>query len=422
MFNPTPARSSILARKIGWVLFVFAILIGAALVTTTWSSFSSVRGASGSLINGQAGNIFRSIGFSLRNSEPEEPTQELLQSILTQESEQGLLYLALFDLQTEKFKEAGVSGLSKKEMLSRVKQDKIFQQIILEERVIFIGRPPPRPSSQPITKNGPVIIIEFFPSEAKNLAAQAQRTLIIGGIATLVLLLSSLALAWLLQQQTKLERQHAQEQQLAALGSMSAVVAHELRNPLTSLKGHSQLLLDSLLPEDPSLEKAERIVRDASRLEALTTNLLAFIKTGKIERQQADPRSLALLSAEEVDNKRVELSLDKAPFICSLDPDRMQQALVNLIRNALDASPPETNVEVSVALENGRLIFSVRDHGAGLPPGQEEKVFTPFYTTRTHGAGLGLAVSRRIVEAHEGTLTAANHPEGGAIFSISLPL
>jgi two-component system, NtrC family, sensor histidine kinase HydH len=414
----------LLARRLGWVLLVMALFLGAALVSATWSSYSSIQKASGSLINGQAGTIIRSIGFSLRRI-TREATQPELQEIFERGQDLGLSFLGLFDPLTKTSTEAGVSCLPHEDLWQRTKIESPFQLFSFDACVVVIGRPPPvSGAAQPsATESGaPTLIFEFFPSESKNLQAEARRTLIIGSVATLIFFLTALAFGRLLRYQASMERQNAQEQQLAALGSMSAVLAHEIRNPLTSLKGHSQLLLDSLPHSDANYEKAERIVNDAVRLESLSTNLLDFVRNGQIERQQVDPKSLLYFCAEAVDLERIQLSLAEAPLLCSLDPERIQQTMINLLRNALEASPPGSMVEVRAASSHGSLVITVRDFGPGIPAGQEEKIFTPFHTTRLRGTGLGLAVSRRIIELHGGKISAQNHPAGGAVFTVSLPL
>src|SRR5262249_58072674 len=95
--------------------------------------------------------------------------------------------------------------------------------------------------------------------------------------------------------------------------------------------------------------------------------------------------------------------------------------VVNLRRNAVQASPPDHPPEARVALENGGLVFTVRDFGVGLPDGKAERIFDPFFTTRTSGTGLGLAVARRIAELHGGRIVAANGVGGGALFRVELP-
>jgi two-component system sensor histidine kinase HydH len=120
------------------------------------------------------------------------------------------------------------------------------------------------------------------------------------------------------------------------------------------------------------------------------------------------------------DNNRVSFEVESAPGRWSLDAVKLEQALANLLENALQAS--EGPVEASVSLTGGdELLFTIRDHGKGIPAGEEEHIFEPFHTTRTQGTGLGLAVARGIVEAHGGSLTAATHDQGGAVMRIRLP-
>jgi len=100
----------------------------------------------------------------------------------------------------------------------------------------------------------------------------------------------------------------------------------------------------------------------------------------------------------------------------------MEEVLVNLLRNARDASPSGQLVDVTVDIQPDRdLRVEVRDRGQGIVAGEEERVFEPFYTRRAKGTGLGLALARRIVEGHGGAITAHNHPDGGAVFSVTLP-
>jgi two-component system sensor histidine kinase HydH len=121
-----------------------------------------------------------------------------------------------------------------------------------------------------------------------------------------------------------------------------------------------------------------------------------------------------------VDGHRIDLALDNAPATWSLDPNLMQQALSNLPRNAIQASPDGERAEASLTKENGGLVIQVRDHGEGVPEKDRDRIFEPFYITRTRGTGLGLAVARRIVTLH-GIITATDHSEGGALFQITIP-
>ncbi len=211
------------------------------------------------------------------------------------------------------------------------------------------------------------------------------------------------------------------ERQLHAVGEMSAVLAHEIRNPVTSLKGHAQLLVERLPADGRERSKAERIVSEAVRLEVLSADLLDFCKTGPLERRPIDPAKLLRDAAQAVDSERVEVKTEGCPKTWSLDPFKMRQLLVNILRNACQASTRGQTVEAQVHVDSDRLLFTVRDAGDGIAAGSEEQIFEPFFTTRAKGTGLGLGVARRIAEMHGGTVTAGNRAEGGARFETSIP-
>jgi signal transduction histidine kinase len=206
-----------------------------------------------------------------------------------------------------------------------------------------------------------------------------------------------------LGRQQAAERRFEEQRRLAVLGEMSSVIAHELRNPLASLKGNAQLLAERLPPDGREGKKAERIVLEAQRLEALSGDLLDFSRSGPIDRKDTDPAALLRSAAESVDASRIVLSLEQAPARFPLDGPRVRQALTNLLTNAVQASPDGIPAAARVGMEGDRLVFTVSDRGPGIPPGDQERIFEPFYTTRPTGTGLGLAVAQRIVQMHGGT-------------------
>jgi two-component system sensor histidine kinase HydH len=217
------------------------------------------------------------------------------------------------------------------------------------------------------------------------------------------------------------KRHFEEKRRLSLVGEMSAVLAHEIRNPLASLKGHAQLLLESLPAEGGDRAKVERVVREAVRLENLTSDLLDFVRSGELKATACDPAALLREAAEEAGGGRIDVRTDGAPQRWTLDPPRIRQVLVNVLRNALQASTAEDRVEAAVAEEESRLVFRVRDRGVGLPAGEEGRIFEPFHTTRVRGTGLGLAVARSIIERHGGTIGASNRPDGGAEVRIAIP-
>ncbi|HEU5061406.1 MAG TPA: HAMP domain-containing sensor histidine kinase, partial [Kofleriaceae bacterium] len=269
------------------------------------------------------------------------------------------------------------------------------------------------------------LVIEFEPRVADALRSSADRALAIGALTAGGLLIVAVVLFRWIRHRERLERRLLEERRLASLGQMSAVLAHEIRNPLASLKGNAQMLARGLPEGDRGRARADRVVAEAVRLEALTTDLLEFARTGAIRQEQVAP---AALLHDAASGLPVDIDAASAPPVWSLDRERMRQVLVNLLENAAWAAGeaatgerPADRVEARVALESGQLVYTVRDHGPGFPEQDLPRIFEPFFTGRTDGTGLGLAVARRIVELHGGTITARNHPAGGAEMRVALP-
>jgi len=269
----------------------------------------------------------------------------------------------------------------------------------------------------------PRVLIEIEPQLDKVSFQRAFRDLLLGLTVALAWLVASLIFYRLRRRTRQAETDLTSRRHLAALGEMSAVIAHEIRNPLASLKGHAQLLEEQLQGNDNERRraKAQRIVTEAVRLEDLTTSLLDFVRAGSLKEGEADPRGLARRAAEMVDASRVEIEDHAAPVGWPLDVLRIEQVLVNLLRNGLQASPADASVSLRVVAEDGGLVFEVADRGKGIPSDMRERLFDPFVTGRTQGTGLGLAVVHRVTESHGGSVRVVDRPGGGTIFRVWLP-
>jgi two-component system sensor histidine kinase HydH len=277
------------------------------------------------------------------------------------------------------------------------------------------GFPPP-PGGPPRVAP-PLLVLEFEPLGARSLEAEADRARLVGIAAAALFVLLGGALFRTQRQRERLRDELGHRRHLASLGEMAAVMAHEIRNPLASLKGHAQLLRE-MLPAGREQAKAERLVNEAVRMEALTTDLLDFARQNALRRAAVDPAALLRASVESVGGG-VAVEAGGAPPRWSLDEERMRQVLQNVLENAKQAGgdPPEARV----AREGADLVFEVSDRGPGIPEDALERIFEPFHTGRVRGTGLGLAIARRIVELHGGRIAARNRPDGGASFIIRVP-
>ena len=411
-----------------WALVAAVVLMGAALAVTVWLTHSGVLGASDTLVRGQSDALQQTVRGALGQlgQRGQAPDDAVLAGLLEELEDDGLRYLALltprYDVVAQAGKPAGdASALPALRNDTPQRVGGVVRVLVREPQRRGRGRRRPgdeRPS-------GPLLLLmEFSPQRAEALRQSAQRTLLIGGLAAGTLLVIALVLVRVFMRRARQDRELEQAQRLASLGQLSAVLAHEIRNPLASLKGNAQLLAQLLPAGDKPRAKADRVVDEAIRLEDLTNDLLAFARTGELHRREVDPAALlrdvaSAAAPEGGPAPAIELDTGAAPRTWSLDPERMRQVLGNLCDNAVKAGAP---VRASVSLDGGgRLRFQVRDAGAGIAPDDLPHIFEPFFTKRIQGTGLGLAVAKRVVELHQGAITAANAPGGGAIFQVTLP-
>lgn len=215
---------------------------------------------------------------------------------------------------------------------------------------------------------------------------------------------------------------------LSAVGQLSANLAHEIRNPLAAIDGAVDLLRSSDLPETDREEFLGIIQKEAKRLARLLTEMLDYARPKKPEFTAASledlARSVAQLLAPVAQKANVRIVIEDSRNVPAIwcDPSQIRQVLVNLVLNGIQAMPDGGQLTIGVYTENRNVIADVRDEGPGVPADAMDKLFSPFYTTKKDGTGLGLAVAQRIVHEHGGELHVGSNIPSGAAFSIILPV
>jgi signal transduction histidine kinase len=218
------------------------------------------------------------------------------------------------------------------------------------------------------------------------------------------------------------------------VAELSASIAHELNQPLTSVFANAQASKRWLASTPPNLEEVaasiERVVRDARSADQTMQNIRALFKRGSFEKKDTGVPGMigeAVRLVQEDANKRgvpVHCIFEEDLPLVFVDPVLIQEVFINLISNAIEAmenSPREPKLIIRAAISDDKeMAIEVIDNGPGVD--DPEKIFGAFVTTKEKGMGIGLAVSRSIAEAHEGQLSAANNPDGGATFTLKLPI
>ena len=224
------------------------------------------------------------------------------------------------------------------------------------------------------------------------------------------------------EQLTAAEAAMRRTERLAALGQLSAGLAHELRNPLSSIKGSADLLARSASHNDPmAKELAEIISAEVDRTNSLVTRFLDFARPLEPRREPADVTDII---DRAVSRAKVEVIRNYSPSLPQLavDPELMEQVFLNLVTNASQASAPGDPVTIRTREIDGQAEVSVIDRGCGIPPDKIETIFNPFVTTKQNGVGLGLAIVAKIVDGHGGKMSVESEPGKGSTFRVLLPI
>ncbi|MDI9554885.1 MAG: ATP-binding protein [Pseudomonadota bacterium] len=224
-----------------------------------------------------------------------------------------------------------------------------------------------------------------------------------------------------------------QSERLSSLGQLAAGVAHEIRNPLNAISMASQRLQREFLPceEDKGQEfsRLTGVVRDEiRRLNVIIEDFLTFSRSRRLELRQFSLteviQKLARLMGEEARARGVALTVKSAPdaLMVPMDVDKLQQALINIVKNALESIDGTGSIDIVLEKQPGdRAVVRISDTGAGLAPGEIEKIFDPDYTTKEKGLGLGLPIAYEIIRGHGGTIDVQSSQGRGTTFEISLP-
>ena len=238
-----------------------------------------------------------------------------------------------------------------------------------------------------------------------------------------------LAVALALGRLERLDESVRRLDRLAALGALAAEIAHEVRNPLVTLQTFLQLLPERR--EDPEFltRYVQVVTGELRRMDRLLDRIVETARPAPEDAAASTPIAASLEAVGELLHQRavargVELALDAGAAVrLALSEDALRQVLLNLVQNALDASPSGGTVAVRVATRAGRACIRVCDAGPGIPIALRERIFEPFFTTRPDRAGgLGLAITRRIVEEAGGAIEVDATPGGGSEFRVELPL
>lgn len=423
-------------------LSLFVILIAATVVAVTGTllQYRHFVGATEDSLKFQALGIAVSLEASLKNRDlsRDAAAGNLFRDIVTGGRWERIAFLALYD-------GSGTTLLhSNEHLIGRRIEDPAITSVAASGMPVF-GYTTLGTGERVFVLNFPVHIraderilrlaLHPYPAERAVRRAQLQAASILAVI--MLLWIMGYFLMRAVKRSEELKKTMAERERLALLGEMSSVLAHEIRNPLGSIKGFAQYLLERSAAqrgEDDSAMTGEYlgvIVAESERLETLTEDLLLYAKPVEVRLQTFSVRDLAEEVIASLRSSPAEGSGAAVhPFVSpglmlTSDRDKLKQVLLNVVQNAMDAAGENGRVEVRAGLSDatgrGRTFITVEDNGCGMDPALQARALSPFFTTKTRGTGLGLAIVDKLVQALGGSVVIRSTAQQGTTVEITLP-
>jgi signal transduction histidine kinase len=268
-----------------------------------------------------------------------------------------------------------------------------------------------------------VLWLVLHTAQVDRIVAKAKRVWWSVAVLLLAMWIAGFLLRHLLLRYVKVQKELEEKSRMAMVGQMTAVLAHEIRNALGGVKGYVQWMGEKAADPDAVREGALIVVKGAERIEKLVGDLLLFSKDEAYTITDFDLRALI----EETiplglsgwrGTIITELGESKVPV--QADLDKIQRVFINVLQNAVQAMGDDGTLLISLGSQGGRVCLKVADSGPGVAMTDLPKLFTPFFTTKTNGTGLGLAYSRKVIEAMGGTVSLENGVTKGAVLTITL--
>lgn len=272
-----------------------------------------------------------------------------------------------------------------------------------------------------------LLVLALHTYRAEQVIRRAHAGIMVVAALTVSLWLLTLVLFFLLRREERHRREMLRREELARLGELGAVVAHEIRNPLAGIKGFSQLM-ETASDLDQVRVYADKIVTQSLRMEALVNDLLTFARED--DHGDRTPVDLAYLVRESVMMIRMEAEASQVEVVHTplsetkalVASDRITQLLLNLLKNGIQAMPDGGMLRVGLEQTTSAARIIISDTGVGIPAEDIPHIFDPFWTNKARGTGLGLALCRKVAKEHDGSLTVESRVGVGTTFTVTIPL
>ncbi len=244
----------------------------------------------------------------------------------------------------------------------------------------------------------------------------------IGGLAIIIIFSSIIVLS--LRQLLRIENRLQEQERMAQLGQMAAMVAHEIRNPLSIIKGSADVLQKKYRSENEELFSF--VPDEIDRLNRLVNDFLQFARKRELHLQRINPNQQIQSIVSQIKGAKIEADLaENCPEI-KLDPDAFKQVILNIVDNAIKAVEPDNGkIQIRTQIKTGKpnkFVVTVKDNGEGMSSDMLKDIFTPFYSTRASGSGLGMTITKQLVEGMNGEISIESDPNEGTTVFLEFPI
>ncbi len=408
------------------VALVAATLITTASVSLTYSN--AVRAAEDSLRLTALG-IAVSLEATLSRMERDRGT--LFSDIITEGRWEGIAFIALCARDGRTLLHSNVNLINRRVPDSEIREVsekgtplQAYSTLGTGEKVFVLYFPVHLNESMAVLK----LALHTYPAEKIIRLARTQAVLI--SAITLALWLIAYFFLRAIKRSEIMAEMMTKREQMAVLGEMASTLAHEIRNPLGSIKGFAQYLIEN--EHQPNRQHLDIIVAESQRLEVLTDDLLRYAKPERFESSIFELRELmdavmGLETSARPSDNNIRWTVDiPGAFKVNTDKNKLKQILINILRNSLDALAETAGADAAINISaersgHGTISIIVRDNGPGMDKQARDKAFQPFFTTKTKGTGLGLAIVEKLAKSLSGSVELKSEPQRGTTVEIIIP-
>ncbi|OGP49812.1 MAG: hypothetical protein A2Y79_02365 [Deltaproteobacteria bacterium RBG_13_43_22] len=402
-------------------LFLFLLLSSASILYTTAQNTRSARELSDQAMEGTALTLASTVEAELRSGD-----QLATQHVRRIFSDRVVAYALVSD------KKGGIQFHTNPGLIeTQLKEEKLDQW--LQSGKAYGRRITLRTGLPAFEFNYPLhlpdgrsellrIVLHTYPAD--QIVSKAQRMWWTVGLVLLILWAIGILFDRMFARQLRLQKKLQRSEQLALIGQMTAVLAHEIRNALGSIKGYTQWINEKMESSDPIKTGLSFVLKGIERIESLVRDLLIFSReeTYRLEPLAVDPIIQEVINSEIFQGeKKIETTIEPGIQVFA-DKEKVHRILLNGIQNALQVMEGGRDLQIKADSKGKWVEIRIEDSGPGIPEEECSRLFTPFHTTKTTGTGLGLAYSKKVIEGMGGEISLFNHPEHtGAVLKIKLP-